>query len=99
MLGKRNDVLCRLAVAEAGKSGMTAERPTPIRSALTHGIGRVEWRQFEGPPKDAHPTGFGPWATGRGLRMLPGMIAGIVARRSRCLRAGAVTDGNITLPP
>ena len=38
MLEKRNDVLCRLAVAEAGKSGMAAERPTPIRSAFAHGI-------------------------------------------------------------
>ena len=99
MLGKRNNVLCRLAVAEAGKPGMAAERPTPIRSAFTHGIGHVERRQFERAPKSAQPKGLGPWVAERGFRMLPGMTAGIVAMRGRCPRARTATDGNITLPP
>ena len=99
MLEKRNDVLCRLAVAEAGKSGMAAERPTPIRSAFAHGIGLVERRQFERAPKSAHSTGFGSSVTERAGCMLTGMTAGIVAGRRRCLRARAATDGNTTLPP
>lgn len=99
MLEKRNDVRCSLVVTEAVKPGMAAERPTLIRSAFGHGIGRVERRQFERLPKGAHPTGFGPSVTERARRKLPGMTAGIVARRSRCLRARAATDGNITLPP
>ena len=99
MLEKRNDVLCRLAVAEAITLGMAAQLPPPIRSAFTHGIGRVERRQFERLPKGVPPTGFGPRVTERARRMLPGMTAGIVAKRSRCLRARAATDSNITLPP